>query len=210
MNNPNVVDMAGSTYGRLTVLKRVENDVSGNARWLCKCECGNEKIVLGRSLRTGRTRSCGCLLAESSKQRMTAMCTKHGFSNKKLYRVYMAMRERCEKPSASEYSSYGGRGISMCKEWRERKEAFFEWAMQNGYKEGLQIDRIDTNGDYCPGNCRWATRSENMNNIRKNVRFEHNGVSHTLAEWARIARLPYMTVYGRYKAWESPAEILRR
>lgn len=82
--------------------------------------------------------------------------------------------------------------------------------MQSGYEEGLQLDRIDNNGNYCPENCRWVTRKQNMNNVRKNVRFEYNGVSHTVAEWARIAGLSYMTVYERYKAGKPPAEILKK
>lgn len=210
MNNPNIVNMIGRTYGRLTVLERSVNDKQGNAQWICKCECGKLKVVRGRSLRQGRVRSCGCLLAESSKERMTAMLTKHSLSGSKLYRVYASMRERCENPSCKSFQNYGGRGIAVCDEWRMQRESFLHWAMQNGYEEGLQIDRINVNGDYCPENCRWVTPQQNMNNVRKNICFEYNGESHTVAEWARIAGLSYSTVYDRYKAGKSPAEILKR
>ena len=140
MNNPNVVNMTGRTYGRLTVLERSDNDKRGNAMWLCKCECGNVKAILGGSLRQGSTRSCGCMLSELSKRRMTELLTKHGFSGKKLYSVYRAMRERCEKQTCKSYGNYGGRGISVCDEWKNDRALFFEWALKNGYQEGLQID----------------------------------------------------------------------
>lgn len=210
MNNPNVVNMTGRTYGRLTVLERSDNDKRGNAMWLCKCECGNVKAILGGSLRQGSTRSCGCMLSELSKRRMTELLTKHGFSGKKLYSVYRAMRERCEKQTCKSYGNYGGRGISVCDEWKNDRALFFEWALKNGYQEGLQIDRIDVNGDYSPTNCRWITPQQNMNNVRKNIRFEHNGEIHTLAEWSSISGLPYGTVYERYKAGKTPAEILKK
>ena len=209
MNNSNVVNMTGMVFGRLTVIERVENDNQGNARWLCQCECGNKKIVRGGSLRQGRIRSCGCLLAESSKKRMTTLLTKHGLAGSKLYRVYCAMCERCEKPSCSEYHRYGGRGIKVCDEWLHDRNSFFEWAMKNGYKEGLQIDRINNDGNYEPSNCRWVTQIENCNNTSKNVFLEHNNERHTLSEWSRLLGINRSTIYSRYKAGKSPAEILK-
>ena len=144
---------------------------------------------------------------------MTALLTKHGMAGSKLYRVYCSMRERCEKPSNSEYHRYGGRGISVCAEWKNNKTAFFEWAMKNGYKEGLQIDRINNDGNYEPSNCRWATRKEQANNrrIRVDVKIiSFDGESHTLTEWSKITGLSYWQIYRRYKAGKTPAEILER
>lgn len=210
MNNPNFKDMTGQRFERLTVVERAENDKQGNARWLCKCDCGNTTIVPAHALRQGRTKSCGCLLSESSKRRMTSLLTKHGMAGSKLYRVYSAMRDRCEKPSCSEYHRYGGRGITVCDEWKNDRNSFFEWALNNGYKEGLQIDREDNDGNYCPENCRWVTRLENCNNTSKNVFLEFDGETHTLSEWSRILGINRSTIYSRHRAGKTPAEILKK
>lgn len=169
LNSPLVIDLTGMRFGKLIVVRRVDNDKQGNASWLCKCDCGNEKPVRSNALRNGRTRSCGCLLAQSSKKRMTQMLTKHGYSGSKLYKVYYGMLRRCDNPKEKEYHNYGGRGITVCQEWRENVEQFIEWALNNGYKEGLQIDRKDNDGDYEPGNCRFITTIDNCQNTRKCV-----------------------------------------
>lgn len=210
MKKYNFINLMGLSFGRLTVIDRVENDKDGNSRWLCKCECGKQKVILGRSLRKGATKSCGCLLSEASKKRMSALLTKHGMAGSKLYRVYSAMRERCEKPSSPEYHRYGGRGITVCEEWKKSRASFFEWAVQNGYKEGLQIDRINNDGNYEPSNCRWVTNIENCNNTSRNIFLEYNGERHTLSEWARIRSIPVSTLYTRYHTGKTPAEILKK
>lgn len=210
MNSRNIVNMKDMIFGRLTVIERSENDKHGNTKWLCKCECGNEVVVLGHSLRQGRTRSCGCLLSESSKNRMTKLLTKHGMASTKIYKVYVSMRERCEKPSSSEYHRYGGRGIRVCDEWKDDRTSFFEWALTNGYKEGLEIDRINNDGNYEPSNCRWVTSLKNSNNTSRNVFLEFNGETHTMAEWSRILGISVSTLYSRRKAGKTPAEILKR
>lgn len=210
MNSPNIVNLTGQVFGRLTVLERAENDKQGNAQWLCQCICGNKKVIRGRALRTGRTSSCGCLLSESSKRRMTTLMIKHGMAGSKLYRVYCSMRERCEKPSCPEYHRYGGRGITVCDEWKNDRNSFFEWALKNGYKEGLQIDREDNDGHYCPENCRWVTRMKNCNNTCRNVFLEYKGEIHTLSEWSRILGINISTIYSRHRAGKTPAEILKK
>lgn len=209
MNNPIFIDMTGSVFGRLTVIERAENDQAGNARWICKCECGKTKTIRARALRQGRTRSCGCLLSETSKTRMSKLLTKHGMASSKLYRVYVSMRERCEKQSTAEYHRYGGRGIRVCDEWKNDRNLFLEWAFKNGYKEGLQIDRIDNNGNYCPENCRWVTALENCNNTSKNVFLQYNNEIHTLSEWSRLLGINRSTIYSRYRAGKTTEEILR-
>lgn len=166
-----VINLLGKRFGRLTVIKRVENTKLGDAQWLCQCDCGNKKVILGKSLRIGSTRSCGCLLSECSKERMTKLMTKHGKSNSRLYRVWASMKDRCNSPTYKEYYNYGGRGISVCEEW-QKFEPFYKWAMVNGYKKGLEIDRIDNDGNYEPNNCRWVTRKQNTRNTRKNIKVE--------------------------------------
>lgn len=156
----------GNRYGRLTVVERAENNGRGDAMWKCSCECGNTSVVKGGSLRSGRARSCGCLLSEKSKDRMQAMVTKHGGRGTNLYRVWCGIKERCLNENNKSYHNYGGRGITICDQWKDDFVAFRDWAMENGYKEGLEIDRKDNDGPYSPENCRWTTPVENCQNKR--------------------------------------------
>lgn len=172
MNSPLVVDITNKSFGKLVVIKRVGNDKQGNAQWLCQCDCGNQKVVRGRALRTKRTVSCGCFLLQSSKERMINLCTKHGYSGSKLYKVYYGMLRRCDNPKEKGYHNYGGRGITICQEWRESVESFVEWALSVGYEDGLQIDRKNNDGNYEPGNCRFIAAIDNCQNTRKCVQIK--------------------------------------
>lgn len=192
----------GKRYGRLVVIERAPNTKAGDAMWKCKCDCGNETITRGRNLRTGRTKSCGCLHDEKARKRMTAMRTKHGSSHTKLHSVWNGMKDRCYRQGCKEYHRYGGRGITVCEEWRGDFAAFRSWAMRNGYREGLTIDRIDNNGNYCPENCRWITLQEQQQNRRKCVRVLITDIKSgettnapTIAEASRITGVNENTIH---------------
>lgn len=185
----NKKDIVGQTFGRLTVIGfiEVEKRETKNRQWLCQCECGNTVQVNGAKLRNGHTRSCGCLVNEH----IGNLNRKYANVSKRLYSVYQAMLDRCFKEKNPRYGHYGGRGITVCKEWRDSFDAFYDWSVLTGYdfkaKQGeCTLDRIDVNGNYEPSNCRWITNKEQQNNRTNNHWLEYKGETHTVTEWADI------------------------
>jgi hypothetical protein len=187
------LDLIGEKYGRLTVLEKLPERRNRRVVWLCRCDCGNYDQVPTGELRSGKHLSCGCYQRERASQ---ASLT-HGQTKTRLYRIWCAMIKRCENENAEGYENYGGRGISVCEEWRNDFEVFRNWALSHGYSEKLTIERNDVNGNYCPENCRWATRDEQMNNTRRTRHFEYNGEIHTLREWSEITGIPFTRLKGR-------------
>lgn len=191
----------GNRYGRLFVKERVLNNKRGDAMWNCLCDCGNTCVVSGKNLRNGHAQSCGCLLSEKSRERMAHMLSKHGDSGTKLHRIWRGIKERCLNKACKSYPDYGGRGTTICEEWLNSFEAFRDWALANGYRDGLTIDREDNDGNYCPENCRWVTRSENSKKTRRcrlvTITDQKSGQTyeaHSVAEASRITGVKINTI----------------
>lgn len=163
-----LVDIIGQRFGRLTVIARQGRDNHYQATWLCLCDCGKECVCRGHDLRRGRTKSCGCLCIDDAKIRFIT----HGKRRTRLYEVWYGMKMRCYNPKNSHYHRYGGRGITVCDEWLNDFQAFYNWAMANGYNENAPygqctIDRIDNNKGYSPDNCRWVDMKVQRQNQEK-------------------------------------------
>lgn len=198
-------DVSGKRFGKL-VVNGIAYRKNGKRLYLkCICDCGNEKIALYDSLKRGGTKSCGCL---ATKEILSERASTHGLSKTKLYKIWDAIKYRCYGKKSSNYERYGARGIGMCDAWRYDFMSFYEWSIQNGFKPGLSIDRIDNNGNYEPNNCRWANDYEQGANKRNNIVIEYNGETHILAEWARIIGVKYHTLLKRYSTGKRGAELL--
>ena len=211
MKNINRVhDLSGQKFGRLTVIGIDESKQTRKTYWICECECGN--IVSARSdgLQSGRTKSCGCYKRESDRRNVTKvpayqkyLAQGHKVGGTRLYNIWQGMKRRCYNPNDTRYMSYGGRGITVCDEWKDDYMAFFEWAMSNGYSDELTIDRMDVNGNYEPSNCRWATIEQQNNNRRTNIDITIGNTTKSLKEWCDIFQLSYRTINARYHRKEN-------
>lgn len=156
------VDLTGQKYGRLTVIELAERNIRGCIQWKCRCDCGNETILTTSAIRSGNTKSCGCLHSEICRRA-------RGIPHHKLTETLNAIKSRCNNPNHKYYENYGGRGIRVCDEWNNGTaghDRFVTWALANGYCDGLSLDRIDNNKGYSPDNCRWTTRSVQSSNKR--------------------------------------------
>ena len=183
-------NLIGQKFGRLTVLERDCFRPKGSRTyWICKCDCGTYNSVLAKHLKSGATKSCGCLTKETASKNFS----KHNLSDSRLHSIWSNMKRRCYSIDNQAYRNYGGRGITVCDEWlgKDGFINFYNWAMENGYSDELTIDRINVNGNYCPENCRWATPKEQANNTRQNRIITFNNESYTMAEWADILKMEY-------------------
>ena len=179
---PSRIEMVGLTFGRLTIVSDRDNSgvLLGTPQYrlvVARCSCGSEKLISARSIRKGHAKSCGCLHVD--------VTTIHGLSEAPLYAVWRGMLARCFNTKNVSYSIYGGRGIIVCDEWREKPGPFVNWAQANGWRSGLHIDRINVNGNYAPDNCRFVTPVVNQNNKRTNRCVRVNGRMLTLADAER-------------------------
>lgn len=180
------IDLTGERFGMLTVMERTENRGT-TTMWLCQCDCGNSSVVSSQNIRLGRTKSCGCQLV------------KHGQKGTRLYNIWGGMKSRCYRKSHKWYERYGGRGITICEEWLHNFQAFYDWAIKNGYEEGLSIDRIDNDKNYEPSNCKWSNQTDQIRNRSIAISVNINGIEKSLEELAEETGIPYMALYKRHK-----------
>ncbi len=179
-------DLTGQKFGMLTVIKKVASKGHSSV-WECRCECGKIKHLKSGHLRNGSTKSCGCNKFKH--------LTRHGKSHTRIYKIWDGIIERCALNRSTQYELYKGRGITVCDEWKNDFVNFYNWAMANGYSDDLTIDRINSNGNYEPSNCRWATTIEQANNRRNNRYVTYNKEQITLAELARKLNVSYKALW---------------
>jgi len=202
------VDLTGKRFNRLVVVER--DFTKGNKRtyWKCRCDCGNITTVDGVKLKSGSTKSCGCLNSENRKRHIENLTT-HNMRHTRLYEIWCSMRGRCENESNKAYKWYGDRGISVCSEWlgEDGFMNFYNWSMKNGYAENLTIDRKYVNGNYEPSNCQWVTMKAQANNTRRNIIIFYKGEKKTLAELCEEHCLKYNIMYNRITKLGLPFDV---
>ena len=194
-------NITGQRYGRLTVVGLA---AIGPRAWVCKCDCGNAVTITNPKLRCGNNRSCGCLQKEITGARFRT----HGMTNQKVYRAWKAMIARCERPKTQLFHRYGGRGISVCTQWRESFQSFFN-DMGHPPSSLHSLDRINNNGNYEPGNCRWSTRTEQLRNYSRNVLLTVKGETMPIAAWTERMGFPYREIENRIRGgWSVEDAVL--
>lgn len=188
---PKFKDWTGEKVGDLTVIGLGKKYKNGKITWDCRCKCG--RVVRRISFDLSHKRATHCSKCANRVSQIV-----HGMTGTKIYQVWQGIKARCYNPNNNSYKNYGGRGIRLCDDWKSDFQVFYDWAVSNGYKEGLSIERLDVNGNYCPDNCSWIPMSDQAKNTRANVFIEHGGERETLSEWNRVYGLPLNTVSQRY------------
>ena len=197
------LDLTGQRFNKLIVINK-EKTENGRIFWNCLCDCGNNIVVITGNLKSNRVKSCGCLKVQKLIERSTI----HNQRHSKLYEVWKSIKQRCFNPNNSSYKNYGGRGITMCDEWKNDFTSFLNWSINNGYSIGLTIDRVNNDWNYCPNNCRWVDRRIQANNTRCNKLITINNKTDTLANWIRFYKISYSSYYKRIKKGLSEQEAL--
>lgn len=189
-------DLTGQRFGRLVVIG-VDDRNTRKTYYYCRCDCGTVKSIRSDGLLSGAVQSCGCLHKEVATENVQQN-HKHKMSRTRPYEIWQGMKKRCYNPNDARYDRYGGRGITVCDEWREDFSAFYSWALANGYADNLTIDRIDNNKGYSPDNCRWADAETQCRNRSSNIKITIGNATKTLTEWCEIFEIDYTTVRARY------------
>lgn len=188
------LDLRGHRFERLTVIDAAGSD-NRKLLWLCLCDCGTRTVVKAVRLRSGHTKSCGCLHVERASERGRANTT-HGKATSPVYRTWLNIKRRCENPRSTGYENYGGRGIAVCERW----QTFQNFLADMGEPPaGMSIDRIDVHGHYEPANCRWATATEQSRNARSNRSLTFRGRTLCVSEWAEVLGVSPYLIFGRLR-----------
>lgn|SRR6185503_3088514 len=187
-------DITGQRFGRLLVLSIVaERTKQNRIQWLCSCDCGKEWTVIGHNLTNGRQKSCPCRKNQLAAERHYV----HGMVHKREYRIWSGIKKRCFNPKEPAYKNYGERGITMCDEWKKDFMAFYR--DMGPCPDGFTIDRINNDGNYEPGNCRWTTRVIQNRNRRDVVMLTHDGETMSLRDWADRMHMNFDKLRYRYE-----------
>lgn len=192
-------DLTNKKYGMWTALKlEVDHTAQNKRKWLCVCDCGTKRIVSENNLLNHKSTSCGCRRVESNKQRSI-----HNASHSSLWQIHKSMKHRCYYMLDKNFKNYGGRGITICDEWLGNAGfvRFMNWALENGFQEGLTIDRIDNDGGYEPSNCRWVTMKEQNLNKRSNAFIEFMGIRKPRSVWADAIGIHSTSLKYRVEKW---------
>lgn len=212
-----MIDITGQKYNFLTAIRPIKKTKNRQIIWECICDCGNKTMSTITSLKNGRKKSCGCI---KHKFGHIGYNKKHNMCQTKIYKTWERIRKRCRE-NYHERKYYFDKSICVCKEWDNLEDGFLNflrWSLNNGYKENLTIDRIDSNGNYCPENCRWVDKYTQANNKTNNHKLLYNGIEHGISEWARIIGIPRECLKDRItklkwtveKALTTPKKILKR
>lgn len=193
-----IINMVGKEFNGCVVLGSKGMDKDKKARWGCRCYCGKNFVTTGKSIRAGKTKSCGCfktkVIVKAGKENKI-----HGETKTRLYNIWHGMKKRCSTPSDTSYKNYGAKGIRVCKEWLDSYENFRGWALSNGYEEHLTLDRIESDKNYSPDNCRWANWITQGRNRSSNVFVNFKGKKMTLSQVAEEIGESREMVWYRHK-----------
>ena len=179
-------NLVGQRFGRFVVVESTgKKTKSRSTLWLCKCDCGEQRIVSASNLKSGNSQSCGCIQRGETK------------SYTRIYRIWRDVKYRTSHSVKGVNHNYYEKGIKMCEEWRYDSDAFIEWSLRNGYRDDLSIDRIDNDGDYSPSNCRWVCQKTQCRNKSTNRLVTYNGETKTLVEWSESLGIRYSKLWSR-------------
>lgn len=191
--------LRGSRQGKLLIVDVDHTEPKRGKIWRCMCDCGREIFLTTSDISSQHRMACPDCAREANRVRSIKQLTKHGWHDTRLHRIWWAMISRCTYRGDTNFRFYGGRGIKVCREWRDGFEPFRDWALAHGYSDELSIDRIDPDGNYEPSNCRWATKVEQANNKRNSKFVTVNGRTHTVAQWCGILGVRKSAIYEAEK-----------
>lgn len=212
LSSNHVKDLRGKRCGKVIVVSFDHtNEAKTQTYWKCQCDCGNTTVLSRNQLLFNTCPNCGCTKRNANRPKRLNVKTHH-MTGSRIYHIWKSMRYRCstKNKESRDYRDYVLRNIKVCEEWQNNFESFYQWAMSNGYRDDLSIDRIDNDGDYCPENCRWVSNTVQQRNRRKTVYLTYKGQTKALSEWCEIYGLKMKTCYGRLHqyGWTNPQDIL--